>query len=737
MNNPTTILITAANASDTPQLSLDEEVRDIAEGLKLAKHRDKFVLKQQWATGVRDLRRAVQKHEPKIVHFCGHGAGDKGLAFEDKEGKSQLVSTGALASFFELLADQVECVVLNACSTEVQAEAIAKHISYVVGMSEAIQNKAAIEFAVAFYDSLAAGKSYEEAHKFGCNAIELAGVSGSMVPKLLKKDSRTPAKDIPSGIAVINEKKAVVDDVAPSYNTQAIGPKVFISYSHDSQSHRDFVREIANQLRADGLNCIIDQYVNGFPPEGWQRWMEDQIEAADFVLLVCTETYLKRYRGHEENGGKGVTFEGVVISQSLYDHYYRNSKFVPVIPENGSLDNVPISLKQYSTYTLPKQYDNLYRYLTNQPEHIPPVIGAKRVLSQVQETDSSPAYFNVPIPRNPFFTGRNDILEKLHQTLEFNNEIAIKPSDKATALSGLGGVGKTQTVAEYAHLYKHKYSAVLWVLADSEDSLRSGFAGLASILGFSAEKQDDQILAVQSWLRHNEGWLLIFDNAETLALLNSAQALLPVDAKGHTLFTTRAQATGALASVSVDCFDDEMGSVFLLKRSKWVEIALATPEEVQSHVSATDWKTANELVHELGGLALAIDQAGAYIEQTACGLDGYLSRYRGNAAKMLKLRAGLVPSEEHPEAVYKTFLLAAENAKSRSELAYDILMDSALLHPDGIPEKLYADYDPLELDQALAALKDYSLIERVQDGQKKFFTVHRLIQVVILDVCDG
>ena len=291
------------------------------------------------------------------------------------------------------------------------------------------------------------------------------------------------------------------------------------------------------------------------------------------------------------------------------------------------------------------------------------------VESEESKTESSKV-FNVPIPRNSFFTGRADILAKLHDALQSQNEIAIKPSDRATALSGLGGVGKTQTVAEYAHRYKNDYSAVLWVLSDGKDLLRSSFAGLSPLLGFKAEKQDDQILAVQSWLRHNDGWLLIFDDAETLELLNAAKELLPVDGKGHVLFTTRAQATGQIAAVSVDCFDDETGSVFLLRRSKQVAANLATVAEIRPQVSATDWQTANELVHELGGLALAIDQAGAYIEQTECGLDGYLSRYRTNAAAMLKERGGFVHSKDHPEAVYRTFLLAAENAKSRSALAY-------------------------------------------------------------------
>jgi len=351
------------------------------------------------------------------------------------------------------------------------------------------------------------------------------------------------------------------------------------------------------------------------------------------------------------------------------------------------------------------------------------------------ETENKPAFiFNVPIARNLFFTGRGDILADLHEALQSDKEIAIKPSEKATALSGLGGVGKTQTVAEYSHRYKEDYLAVLWVLADGVDLLRNSFAQLSSLLGFKLEKQDEKIQAVQSWLAEHQGWLLVFDNAETLEMLTAAQDLLPTSFDGHVLFTTRAQATGSVASVSVDCFDDETGAVFLLRRCKLVVRELVDLDEIQAKVSADDWQTATTLVHELGGLALAIDQAGAYIEQTECGLAGYLQRYLNNAAVMLKER-GFVQSADHPEAAYKTFLLAMENAKARSKLAYEILLDSALLHPDGISEKLYADCEPLALDKALEALKDYSLIQRVVD--KQLFTVHRVIQVVIRDVCDG
>lgn len=156
--------------------------------------------------------------------------------------------------------------------------------------------------------------------------------------------------------------------------------RVFISYSHDSEAHRAFVLQLANRLRADGLTCEIDQYINGFPPEGWQRWMETQIEQADFVLLVCTENYFKRYRGQDAMGGRGVNFEGLVISQTLYDAYYHNTKFIPVLPEGGSFDHVPLPLKQFSVFTLMRDYEALYRVLTAQPEVVVPELGTKKIL---------------------------------------------------------------------------------------------------------------------------------------------------------------------------------------------------------------------------------------------------------------------------------------------------------------------------------------------------------------------
>jgi len=183
---PKTILILAANPKDTLRLRLDQEVREISNGLQRARRRDEFTLKQQWAARPVDVRRAMLDLKPHIVHFCGHG-GEGGIAFEDETGHAKLVSAEALRVFFELFADKVECVVLNACYSEIQAEAIAQHIDYVIGMKRGIGDTAAIEFAVAFYDALGAGESVEFAYKLACNAIQWAGLPEYLTPVLKSK----------------------------------------------------------------------------------------------------------------------------------------------------------------------------------------------------------------------------------------------------------------------------------------------------------------------------------------------------------------------------------------------------------------------------------------------------------------------------------------------------------------------------------------------------------------------
>ncbi|MEL6460519.1 MAG: pentapeptide repeat-containing protein [Cyanobacteria bacterium J06621_15] len=182
-----TILILASNPKNTSQLRLDEEIREIDAGLQRAKKRELFDLKQRWAVRSQEVYQALLDFKPQIVHFSGHGSGNDGLLLEDENGNLKLVDTEALVTLFELFSTTIECVVLNACYSEVQASAIAKYIPYVIGMNQAIGDKAAIKFAMGFYNAIGAGESVEFAYKLGCNVIQLDGVPENLTPVLKKR----------------------------------------------------------------------------------------------------------------------------------------------------------------------------------------------------------------------------------------------------------------------------------------------------------------------------------------------------------------------------------------------------------------------------------------------------------------------------------------------------------------------------------------------------------------------
>ncbi|MBW4420024.1 MAG: AAA-like domain-containing protein [Myxacorys californica WJT36-NPBG1] len=196
-DNAKRILILAANPRNSTPLDLNQEVREIDEALKLSKLRDQYDLVQRWAVRPRDMRRAVLEVKPHIVHFSGHGVGEGGLALEDGAGQAKLVSTEALAGMFKL-AEQVECVLLNACYSEIQATAIAQHIPYVIGMNQAVGDRAALEFAVGFYDALGAGESIEQAFQQGCIAIEMESIPEHLTPVLIPQSSASIPDSTPA-----------------------------------------------------------------------------------------------------------------------------------------------------------------------------------------------------------------------------------------------------------------------------------------------------------------------------------------------------------------------------------------------------------------------------------------------------------------------------------------------------------------------------------------------------------
>lgn len=149
--------------------------------------RERFLLESREAVRPGDITQAIFDVEPQIIHFSGHGIGTGELCFEDDKGKAHPITPEALATLFELIANQVDCVILNACYSKAQAQAIVQHIPFVVGMDREIGDKAAITFAVGFYKALGANRTVEQAYKFGCLEIQLNNIPGHLIPILESK----------------------------------------------------------------------------------------------------------------------------------------------------------------------------------------------------------------------------------------------------------------------------------------------------------------------------------------------------------------------------------------------------------------------------------------------------------------------------------------------------------------------------------------------------------------------
>lgn len=267
-----TILILSANPRGTDPLRLDEEVREIKAGMQRSRYRDRFVLEYQLAARPRDVQRAMLDYKPQIVHFCGHGAGDKGLVLEDDAGKIKAVSTQALAALFELFASQVECVLLNACYSEVQAQAIAQHIKAVVGMNQAIGDRAAIEFATSFYDALGAGESVGFAFRSGKIAVQWAGIPEEKTPVLIQKPGLAASSLAPQ-------------PTAESIALGTVRSRVFISYKRGIAPDEAVALEVFKVL-SEHHDVFIDQTM----PVGtlWAERIEAELRRSDFLITFLT-----------------------------------------------------------------------------------------------------------------------------------------------------------------------------------------------------------------------------------------------------------------------------------------------------------------------------------------------------------------------------------------------------------------------------------------------------------------
>ncbi len=186
------ILFLAANPEKTTHLALDEESREIDQKIRLSDHRDALDLVTKWAVRPDDLLQYLNQYRPHVVHFSGHGSETEEIILLDSKRRPKPVSKGALKQLFSTLKDNIRVVLLNACFSEPQAEAIVDVIDCAIGMKQAIGDDAAIVFAASFYRAIGFGKSVKEAFDQGKAALMLAGIPEENTPVLLVRSGVNP-----------------------------------------------------------------------------------------------------------------------------------------------------------------------------------------------------------------------------------------------------------------------------------------------------------------------------------------------------------------------------------------------------------------------------------------------------------------------------------------------------------------------------------------------------------------
>jgi hypothetical protein len=492
----------------------------------------------------------------------------------------------------------------------------------------------------------------------------------------------------------------------------------FVSYTG---ADRAWAEWIAWQLEAEGYKVVVQAWDFG-PGRDWVHEMQQATATAERVVAVLSPAYFESRHGEaewrvfyaEDPSGEQGRLLPVRVG--------------PVAPPGLLKTRVYVDLVDQDAAGAREALLAAARKARGKPTAEPEFPGG-RGRSTTTATEAPrfpgelPPTWNVPSHPNPYFTGRQPLLTEVHTRLT-----APDVASRRVALTGLGGVGKTQLAVEYAYRQRADYDLVWWVRGEQPTSLLGDYAALAgqpplADLGLGQDApQETAVAAVRVWLERHRRWLLVLDNVEDP---RAVAGLLPRSATGHVLVTSQDE-TGweqlvTVLPVAVLAPADAAG--FLLARTK--------QSGQQAEAAATTLATT------LGGLPLALEQAAAYV--TASGtvsLVGYAELFATRALELLKRGQPL----GYQHTVATTWSLALENLQATELAAVELLTLAAFLASDDLPLPLLGIHhsqlpkplasvagDPVALGDAVAALRRYSLVRVVADG----IFVHRLLQAVI------
>jgi len=478
--------------------------------------------------------------------------------------------------------------------------------------------------------------------------------------------------------------------------------------SHNSQD-KPQVEDLAHRLGKRGLRPFLDRWCL-VPGEPWQEAIEEALRASASCAVFLGAADISPWYNEE--------------MRAALDRQARERTFrvIPVLLPGATRpdeEGLPLFLGGRTWVDFGGGLEDPYAFhcLCCGIQGIAP--GPPPAEAKAKDTSGLlPPIFNLPHHRNPNFTGRQDLLAQLHSALTSG-----QPAARTQAIHSLGGVGKTQLAVEYAYRHAAEYELVWWVRAEEPATLAADYAARAGPLDLPEKDEPDQHLVVQAVRRElgqRTNWLLIFDNAPGQ---KQVHPYLPPGGAGHILITSRNPAwRGTANPLTVQVWKRDESVAFLLKRTR-----------------KTDEAAADTLAEALGDLPLALAQAGAYISETDASLTEYLDLFRTRRTELWE--------EEHPPLGYyhtvaTTWSLTMEQIGKESPAGANLLNLCAFLGPDDIPLSLLSEgkehtpeplsttvTDPLAMNKALKALRQYALLERAADT----LSVHRMVQAVARD----
>ena len=466
---------------------------------------------------------------------------------------------------------------------------------------------------------------------------------------------------------------------------------------------------------------------NHLPSVDHQQTRAQKIEEADIVLLLVSPDFLA-----------DDFCMGQHLQWALRSHEAGQARVIPILVRPSDWGST--SFAHLQPLPVDKQPIMLW---SNQDEAWAEVtVGIRLAIEDLSLSPKSaihqalPKIWSIPFSRNWCFTGREELLTRISTHLRTGHGKATALVQSPQAINGLGGIGKTQIAVEYAYRHASKYQNVFWVRAERRESLYASYSEIATKLNLSQRQvqvQDLLVEAVKHWFQTHRHWLLILDNADEPDLL---LPFLPSTSGGHILITTRASDIQQIAiRLEVETLNEEQGATLLLRRASLLAAngpLTEVPEELR--------KQALLLSRELGGLPLALDQAGAYLAATGIGVQKYRQLYQDWYLELVKEYPSLVV--DYPDSVVTTWSLSFTRVEEKNPAAADLLRICAYLAPDAIPETILTRSanvlgdvlspvvaDPVLFGQAIEVLRAYSLIKR--DPQIETLTVHQLVQAIV------